>query len=166
MESIHFKNLYNSLTITLISVIKEKIGRSIIDINYKDKLLLHDSPVHTDIKNPIKVKHLSSEYLTFSDETSLEWEKIQKFEDLLKCLEFIEYHEKKRSDEFISIQWGVIDFERRASELEEVLSDTELKFDRSQFPYALKVLEDRHDCNLGITWNDVDEILYEFCKLS
>ena len=107
---------------------------------------------------------MTSECLTLSDETSLEWEKIQNFQDLLKCLEFIECQEERRHNEFISIKWGIVDFESRASELEENSTDTEIKFNRTKFPYALKILEERHDCNFGITWNDVDDVLYEFCK--
>lgn len=166
MESLHFKNLFNSLITNMISVIKEKLGESKIELNSNENSLLLERNFNTNIKKPIKVVHINSEYLTLSDGTSLEWEKIPNFEDLLKCLEFIEYREKKIASEFISIKWGIIDFESRASELEEDSSDTELKFDRLRFPHALRILEERHDCNFGITWNDVDDVLYEFCKVS
>lgn len=166
MESVHFKNLFNSLLTTLVSVIKEKLVGFNIEFSNNEKLLLLESHINTDIKNPITVVQMNSECLTLSDGTSLEWEKIQNFQDLLRCLEFIECQEERRHSEFISIKWGIVDFESRASELEENSLDTELRFNRTRFPYALRILEDRHDCNLGITWNDVDDVLYEFCKLS
>ena len=164
MESVHFRSLHNSLLNSLISVIKEKLGVFKIETDNQDKPLLIESYVDTDIKKTVRVIQMDSGCLTLSDETSLKWEKIQNFQDLLKCLDFIEYQEKKRNNEFIFIKWGIVDFESRASELEENLSDTELKFNRTKFPYALRILEERHDCNFGITWNDVDDVLYEFCK--
>lgn len=165
MESVHFKNIFNSFLTTLVSVIKEKLDRFNIEFSNNKKLLLLESHINTDLKKPIAVVQMNSECLTLSDGTSLEWEKVQNFQDLLRCLEFIECQEEKRDNEFISIKWGLVDFESRASELEEISSDRELRFNRKRFPYALRILEKRHDCNFGVTWNDVDDILYEFCKL-
>jgi hypothetical protein len=165
MNSLHFRNLFEALSTTLISVIKEKIGEHKIENKDNDKYLLLENPINTNIREQVKVVTLCSECLILSNETSLKWEEIKNFENLLKCLEYIEYWKKKKSDEFISIKWGIMDFECRASEIENATFEPSLKFDRSKFPFALKVLENRHDCNFGITWHDVDDILYEFCKI-
>lgn len=76
----------------------------------------------------------------------------------------------------IKIEWGVDDFESRASENEEYADDmkegnrvegeaTELIYDRTKFPEALNIMDQNHDCNIGITWDTIDEYLDEYCKL-
>jgi hypothetical protein len=164
MNSLHFKPLCETLSNTLIAVIKDLIGSREIEINeHEKKLQLIDRMSILD-KKQINVQHLCYDYITLSDTTRLKWEEGQNFENLLKCLEYLEYLEEKHADDHFSIKWGLIDFENRAVEIESDLADKSFHFNRSKFPFALKVLEERHDCNYGTTWQDVDEVLYEFCK--
>ncbi len=81
MESVHLKNLFNSLLTTIVSVIKEKLVRFNIEISNNKKLLLLESHINTNFKKPIRVVQMNSKCLTLSDGTSLEWEKIQNFQD-------------------------------------------------------------------------------------
>lgn len=73
----------------------------------------------------------------------------------------------------IRLIWTVDDFESKAQENEEVYPDEgdeyseecPMLYDRSKFPYALSIMKDRHDCNCGVTWETVDDLLDEYCKL-
>ena len=71
----------------------------------------------------------------------------------------------------IRIEWGVEDFEGRAIDKETMADEREeydepiLIYDRSKFAFALSIMEHKHDCNYGITWDTVDYFLDEYCKL-
>lgn len=81
--------------------------------------------------------------------------------------------EKPKYPETISLVWSVGDFEGKAQELEEVYPDegdeyTDEKpmlYDRSKFSEALSLMERRHDCNYGVTWETVEYYLNEHCCL-
>lgn len=66
-----------------------------------------------------------------------------------------------------SISWDIDDFEQRAVELEDEekdLADNETLYDRSKFQGALELMISRHDCNVGISWDIVDDYLNNYCK--
>lgn len=81
------------------------------------------------------------------------------------------YHEIHIDDDDLkSITWGVVDFQERASEREEVfqwdnaLEEKPTLYDREKMPDALAQMISKHDDNLGITWSTVDYYLDERCK--
>ena len=61
-----------------------------------------------------------------------------------------------------SIQWSVEDFEMKAWDM--CGDDWENIYDKEKFPAALVVMIDNHDCNNGVTWDDVEYYLDEYCK--
>ena len=75
--------------------------------------------------------------------------------------------------ETISLVWGIGDFEGKAQELEEIYPDNgdqytdenPMLYDRSKFGEALQLMERRHDCNYGVTWETVEYFLNEYCRL-
>jgi len=170
MNSSHFRKLFETLTETLIStivsVIIEKIDRYHIQISDTEKTIIIQNPTLEKKKETIKVKMLSSDSIVFEDNTSLNWDKIENFYDLLLILEYVEDWLKVKADESIQIVWSIYDFEDRAAEIEENTNANNLLFDRAKFPIALKILEDYHDYNLGICWDDVDDHLNQYCRIS
>lgn len=166
MDSKHFRNLYETLTSTIVSVIIEQIGRYHIHTNGKEKSIIIRNPTPEQYAETIKVKMLSSDSIVFEDNTSLGWDKIENFNDLLLILDYIEDWLEIKANESIQIEWNIGDFEDRASEIEESNSGNDPLFDRSKFPLALKILEDHHDYNLGICWDDVDDHLNQYCRFN
>jgi len=65
--------------------------------------------------------------------------------------------------------WSVKDFEneaeaREATYFKETGISKEL-FDRSKFSEALKMMCEKHDCEIGTTWNTVNYYLDEYCLM-
>lgn len=166
MNSIHFRNLFDTLSSTIVSVIKEKIGRFNIQTCDTEKSIIILNPTSEKYDETINVKMLSSESIVFEDNTSIVWDGIKNFNDLLLILEYVEEWLKMKANESIQIEWSIYDFEDRASEIEESTKGNHQLFDRSKFPFALKILEDHHDCNYGISWDNVDDYLDEYCRLN
>lgn len=73
----------------------------------------------------------------------------------------------------IRLTWSAEDFESKAQEKEDIdLEDGEeysedfpMLYDRSKFSNALSIMKDRHDCNIGVSWDTVDYLLDEYCKI-
>lgn len=77
-----------------------------------------------------------------------------------------------------SITWDVFDFETRAREKEssesgEDFDDLDIEvpeefklYDRTKFQEILIYMIRKHDCNNGITWDDIDYYLDRFCEKS
>ena len=73
----------------------------------------------------------------------------------------------------IFMVWSIGDFETIAKQLEDVDTDAEeqytdenpMLYDRSKFSEALYLMERRHDCNYGVTWETVEYYLNEYCRL-
>jgi hypothetical protein len=165
MNSIHFRNLFDTLSSTIISVIKEKIAHYNIQTLNTEKSIIILKPSRERYIETKRVKMLSSELILLEDNTPLVWEEIKNFIDLLSILEFVEEWSKMKANESFQIEWNICDFEDRASEIEESTNGENIPlFDRSKFPFALKILEDHHDCNLGISWDDVDDHLNNYCR--
>ena len=77
---------------------------------------------------------------------------------------------KDYRDGYRGIYWHVDDFELKACELEEwkCAMNPELTrplYDRSQFEDALNAMIDRHDANIGISWDTVAIYLNEYCLI-
>lgn len=64
------------------------------------------------------------------------------------------------------VYWHKDDFEHQAKENEEYAEEDgeELEYDRSKFEYALDIMIEQHDCNLGITWDTISDYLNTYCK--
>lgn len=76
----------------------------------------------------------------------------------------------KYRDGYRGVYWHVVDFEYRAEELENLaLEDDSDKFtpiyDRAKFEDALDRMLNKHDCNIGITWDTVDYYLDTYCLM-
>lgn len=84
--------------------------------------------------------------------------------------DFIMLHERRRDiqnaldPDCEQIAWCVEDFEARAEEIEERREQGQI-FDRSKFPETLYKMMNRHDANIGITWETIDCYLEEDCLL-
>lgn len=166
MNSTHFKDLFEILSRTILSVIKQKLSRYNIRTSENEEFIFIFNPKSKKCFEPKKIKMFSSELIEFEDNTSVEWEEIKNFNDLLSILEYVENWLKIKANEFIQIEWSIYDFEDRAKEMEENENgETNQLYDRSKFPFALKIFEEQHDYNLGLCWADVDFHLNEYCKL-
>jgi len=165
MNSTHFRNLFDTLSSTLVSVIKEKIDRYYIKPAETEKSISILNPANEKYGLPIKISKLSSDSIVLEDNTSIGWEEIKNFNDLLLILEYVEEWLKTKAKESIHIEWSIHDFEDRASAIESRKKGKRILFDRSKFSFALKILEHHHDYNNGICWDDVDYHLEEYCKL-
>lgn len=162
MDSIHLKKLSDSLASLILFEIKEKIA-GYYNITKNEKTLITLSTIIEKYGKQINVKIISSEFIKLENDESITWEEIRNINDLLIILEFLEKKKKTKKNNSIFIEWSICDFETRASEIEERENVRNILFDRSRFSFALKILEDRHDCNFGINWHDLDDILFEFC---
>jgi hypothetical protein len=114
----------------------------------------------------LKIKRISQEYIMTLDGETIDYEEIKDVRLLLWILAYTEKWQNKKSNDFIQIEWGIIDFESRASNLEEKYGNSRVIYDRSKFSFGLKMLEEMHDYSLGICWGDIDYILNEYCRLS
>jgi hypothetical protein len=143
------------LTSSFVRIIKEKIGKRILHVNDSDNALFY---------NQKKIISLSSEMLVFDDGSSLHWDQTTSLHDLVSVLIWVEDYLKIEEQNWISIKWSIYDFEEVAQQKEK---DENLEvgaiYDRSKFGDALRLLEKNHDCNYGITWNDIDHYLDEYC---
>jgi hypothetical protein len=163
MNSQYFEKIVDTLTEAIISNIKQKIGNNHLQI---DKNELRHINKNSHISNDsFSIKCISSESIITSDNESISFEEIKDVRVLLSILAYLEIWYNKKSKEFIQIEWGIIDFESRASDLEENNEKSKVIYDRSKFAMGLKILEKRHDCNFGVCWNDIDDILDEYCRL-
>ncbi len=61
-----------------------------------------------------------------------------------------------------SIQWSVEDFEMKAWDI--CGDDWENVYDKNKFQAVLVEMIDNHDCNNGVTWDDIEYYLNEYCK--
>jgi hypothetical protein len=166
MNSTHFKNLFDTLSSTIISVIKEKIDRCNIQLSENIESINISYQTGEKHFETSKIKILSSELIELENNTSIDWEQIKDFNDLLLILEYVEDWFKMKADESFQIEWSIYDFEDRASEIEERTNDNNPLFDRSKFPFALRVLEKHYDCNFGVSWDDIDNHLDEYCSIN
>ena len=144
---------------SLVQIIKEKIGLGVINIdrNEQGQVLYYEQR---------KVKSLSTEMLTFEDDTVLTWNNVSDLNELVNILVWIEHWLKAQEKKWISIRWSVYDFEDIAQQKEKDQNhDLGTIYDRSKFADALHLLGEKHDCNFGITWSDIDHYLDEYCKL-
>lgn len=57
------------------------------------------------------------------------------------------------------VYWSVDDFQCRVNEKE-----NPSLYDESKFENALKIMIEKHDANIGITWDTIDYYLDEHCK--
>jgi len=141
---------------SLMRIIKEKIGYRVININSNNSLFLDQK----------KIKSLSCDSIILEDESSLLWDDVSNINDLVSILIWLEDWLKAEELNWISIRWSIYDFEDVAKEKEESENlEIGAIYDRSKFLFALKVLEEHHDCNYGITWTDIKSHLDEYCKL-
>lgn len=161
MNSQYFEKILDTLSEAIIFNIKQKIGKYHLHIDKTESVLIKEnSPLSN---NSFTVKFVSSEFILNQDNENISFEDIKDVRVLLSILSYVEKCVDKKSKEFIQIEWGILDFESRASEMEEI---SEVVFDRSKFATGLKILEKRHDCNFGINWNDIDDILNEYCRFN
>jgi len=162
MNSKHFRNLHESFLNAVIADIKEKIGHSRIQANRPEKPIFISNP-KGKYNERLQVKSFTIESIILQDGMKMYWNKIKSFDDLIYLMEYIEeWFESKSNDSFM-ICWSLSDIEDCALEIEENTNDGVPLFDRSKFPFALKMLEDYHDCNLGINWYDIKHHLKKYC---
>lgn len=137
-------------------IIKEKIGYRVFNVENNNSLFLDQK----------KIKSLSCDSITFEDESCLLLDNVSNIHDLVSILIWLEDWLKAEELNWISIRWSIYDFEDVAKENEES-ENLEIGsiYDRSKFLFALKMLEEHHDCNYGITWTDIKSHLDEYCKL-
>ncbi|WP_139279556.1 hypothetical protein [Tangfeifania diversioriginum] len=112
------------------------------------------------------IKALTSESIILRNNVHIEYEHINNIYKLLEILEFIEQYEKNEINSSFIIEWSTFDLEVYASEIEEKMNNSKLLYDRNRFPFALKMMEKRYDCNNGITWIDIENHLNEFCRIN
>ena len=94
------------------------------------------------------------------------WVKISEEGKLLISLECpdntAEYSRVKLESPLVNTMgWSVEDFEHRAEELEQYMTET--LYDRDKFEEALHCMIDNHDASLGINWDTVDYWLSYMC---
>lgn len=115
-------------------------------------------------------------YLHFTPGNSKYKDEITGLENFLNEICDAWFHQKDepaKYPETISLVWSIGDFEGKAQELEGVYPDegdqytdeTPMLYDRSKFGEALQLMERRHDCNYGVTWETVEYFLDEYCRL-
>jgi len=166
MDSQHFRTLIESLSSTLVSVIKEKIGCIHIHHFQEGIPLFISNPTGKKHGEIFKVKSLSHEFIVLEDDTCIIWDDIKNFNELISILEFLEEMKDGKSKDSFQIEWSISDFEDCATNIEEKTDGRKYPvFDRAKFRLALKILEDHHDYNLGINWNDVEFHLKRYCRI-
>ena len=64
----------------------------------------------------------------------------------------------------ISITWSLEDIKQRANE---IMMDENpyVKFDETKYPEVLRLLEEKHDANIGINWDVIDMYLIQYAKI-
>lgn len=158
MNSVHLKNLYESLRKTTVSIIKEKVSFKVINIKTRIKVDIDDF-------NFIEIKEITSNHIKLKDDSLMYLENIKNIEVLIDILKYVEkWFENKRKDS-VEIQWNILDFEQCALEIEETNADFVKIYDRSKFRKALTILEKHYDCNNGISWLDIQNHLNIYCKI-
>lgn len=81
----------------------------------------------------------------------------------------------------IFLEWCLEDIESRALEMEESEDDDYVEefneqgntinapkplYDRTKFTDVLSLLDARHDCNYGVTWETIDHALWAYARLN
>lgn len=77
-------------------------------------------------------------------------------------MQVIEHLENEYYPKWKSICWSILDFEDKAISKEK--SNWKNVYDKTKFKFALEKMIQKHDANVGITWNTVEYYLEEYCK--
>jgi hypothetical protein len=163
MNSTNFKYILDALSNTIITSIKEKMNILYCLSCNTEKSLLIKNPSSTNISELIKVKEITTDSLLLENDVLIKINKVNEINDLIKILKYVEDCLEVNKAETISIEWSILDFENRALLIESKTNINNKLFDRTKFPYALKMLKKHHDCNYGITWDKIDSNLEEYC---
>ena len=65
--------------------------------------------------------------------------------------------------EMIAVWWSIDDIEQLATQIEKNVG--KVLYNRDEFQFALERLYDKHDCNIGISWEVIEVYLDEYCKI-
>jgi len=64
------------------------------------------------------------------------------------------------------VSWCIDDFEGHAEHIENEHHDGKQVYDRDKFQYALDRMINKHDANIGITWETIHIYLDEYCIIN
>lgn len=78
----------------------------------------------------------------------------------LELEQLIEFIKETEDYYYSSISWSILDFEGKAKELEKI---NKVKYDNSKFKEALFKMVNKHDAEIGITWDTVEFYLDFYC---
>jgi hypothetical protein len=154
--------MLNDLNETVLFNIKEIVNKKAIYISDSNPLILKYTENNSN--NLFSVSKISSVSIFNKNNDEVYFEDIKDIRILLSILKYLESLKQQQKDDFIQIEWGIIDFETRALEIEQDSKINRKIFERSKFAQGLKILEDMHDCNFGISWDDIDYVLENYCK--